>query len=201
MATEQQGPPAPEGRPEDLPPTGWIQRPGMFDAVFRRHHEEQLRGYMVAVTSQLYQRGPAIVLPYHYDVLAIARQFLDADKDDVAVIMAQTACEITTDDVITTLLRHHNVPDVIQKWIKRHGLGGSTTLLSPELYDLYPALSRDDLRRSQKALWKAYERRAERRNVIVHAGGHAAKPQAVEACETALDLIHHFEAVRARVVK
>lgn len=203
MATEQQGPPDPEGRPEESPPTGWMQRPELFDAVFRQHHEAQMRGYMTAVNAQLlYQQGSAaLVLPYHYDVLAVARRFLDADMYDVAVIMAQTAIEIATDDIVTTLLRYHNVSDVIQKWIKRHGLGGSATLRSPELYDLYRALSGDDLRRGQKALWKAYERRAERRNDIVHAGGHAAKPQAVEACDSALDLIHHFETVRARAVK
>jgi len=47
----------------------------------------------------------------------------------------------------------------------------------------------------------AGERRAELRNAIVHTGAHAVKAQAVEACDTALDLIHHFEAVHARVVK
>ena len=48
---------------------------------------------------------------------------------------------------------------------------------------------------------EAYKRRADLRNDIVHAGAHATKPQAVEAYDTALDLIHHFEVVRARVVK
>jgi hypothetical protein len=47
-----------------------------------------------------------LALPYHYDVLAAARQLLDADKDDVAVIMAQTAREIATDDIIRTLMQH-----------------------------------------------------------------------------------------------
>jgi hypothetical protein len=75
------------------------------------------------------------------------------------------------------------------------------TLKNPMLYDLCRALSGDELRRDQQTMWEAYKRRAELRNDIVHAGAHATKPQSVEACDTALDLIHHFEAVRARVVK
>jgi hypothetical protein len=200
MATEQQGPPDPEARPEDLPPTGWMQGPEFFGSVFRKHHEDQLRGYMTAVTRQLYQTWQDPVLPYHYGVLASARDFLDADKDDVAVIMAQTACEIATDDIMTVLLRRQDLSDGIRAWVNDQ-IERSTTLKDDRLYKLYRALSGDELRKDQTALWEAYKRRAELRNAIVHTGAHAVKAQAVEACNTALDLIHHFEAVHARVVK
>ncbi|HEV8531418.1 MAG TPA: hypothetical protein VGT00_08375 [Methylomirabilota bacterium] len=199
MATEQQGPPDPEASPEDLP-TGWMQGPEFFGAAFRKHHEDQLRGYMNAATKQLYQNWQDPVLPYHYDVLAIARQFLDADKDDVAVIMAQTACEIATDDIITVLLRRHNLADGIRAWVNDQ-IARSTTLKHDMLYKLYRALSGDELRQDQKTLWEAYVRRADLRNAIVHTGAHAVKAQAVEACNSALELIHHFEAVNARAVK
>jgi hypothetical protein len=69
------------------------------------------------------------------------------------------------------------------------------------LYKLYRALSGDELRQDQKTLWEAYVRRADLRNAIVHTGAHAVKAQAVEACNSALELIHHFEAVNARAVK
>jgi len=138
------------------------------------------------------------VLPYHYDVLASARSFLAADKYDVAVIMAQTACEIATDDVITVLLRRQNFSEGILAWINRQ-IEWSTTLKNDKLYSLYRALSGDELQKDQKALWEAYVRRADLRNDIVHTGAHAMKEQAVEACDTALDLFHHFEAVHARV--
>src|SRR6266403_183817 len=117
MATEQQGS-ASDPPPEQLPPADGRNRAEMFNAaVFRRQHEEQLHGFMTAATAQLYQRGTAalIVLPYHYDVLATARHFLDADMYEVAVIMAQTSVEIATDDIITTLLRHHNPPRPIDE--------------------------------------------------------------------------------------
>jgi len=184
---------------EELPPTGWMQRPEAFEAAFLRHHEKELSSYIAAVTQQLYQ-GASLVLPYHYDVLAIARQFLATDKDDVAVIMAQTACEIATDDSITALLRHQNLPTPLESWINDR-IERTTTLKNEPLYQLYRALSGDDLKQSAKALWGAYVRRADLRNGIVHAGAHATKAQAVEACDTALDLIHHFETVRARVIK
>jgi hypothetical protein len=198
---EQQGP-APDPRPEQLPPTGWMQRQEMFDAaVFRRQHEEQLHGYMTAATAQLYQRGTAalLVLPYHYDVLAAARRFLDAEMNDVAVIVAQTSAEIATDDVITALLRHNNPPRPIDEWI-RGQIERFATLKADALYNLYRALSGDDLR-GNPPLWEPYVRRANLRNDIVHTGAHASKPQAVEACDAALDLIHHFETVRARAMR
>jgi len=80
-------------------------------------------------------------------------------------------------------------------------LANAKTLKSNTLYDLYLALSGDELRRDLQTLWEAYERRADLRNEIVHTGRHAVKAQAVEACNTALDLIRHFEAVRSRVKK
>ena len=133
-----------------------MERPEVFGAAFRKHHEDQLRGYMSAATKHLYQDWQDPVLPYHYDVLAIARQFLDADKDDVAVIMAQTACEIATDDIISALLRRRALSDEVRAWIDAR-IERITTLKSHMLYDLYLALSGDDFRREQKALWQAYE--------------------------------------------
>jgi transposase len=76
-----------------------------------------------------------------------------------------------------------------------------TTLKHPSLYRLYHTLSGNDLKKEQGRLWEAYLRRAELRNGIVHKGAHASKAQATDAYNTALDLIHHFEAVRAGVVK
>ena len=183
MATEHQRP----GRPEDLPPTGWMQGPEFFGTTFRKHPP--------GPSSQIHEP----VLPYHYDVLASARSFLAADKYDVAVIMAQTACEIATDDVITVLLRRQNLSDGILAWINKQ-IESRTTLKDDRLYGLDRALSCDELRKDQKALWEAYVRRADLRNDIVHAGAHAVKGQAVEACDTALDLFHHFEAMHACVV-
>jgi hypothetical protein len=160
-----------------------------------------MRGYIAAATSQLYQRGPAfLLLPYHYDVLAIARQFLDADKDDVAVIMAQTACEIATDDLVTALLRLRRLPADLESWITAR-IERAATLRSNVLYNLYVALSGDDLKQGQPALWDAYERHIALRNAIVHkAKTHASKQQATDGCNMTEALIHHFETVRARVI-
>jgi hypothetical protein len=180
---------------EEQPPTDWIPGPDIA-AVFRRGHAERMRAYMTGATAQLYQRAGELALPYHYDVLAVARQFLDADKDDVAVIMAQTACEIATDDIIRTLLQHYRLPSLLESWIHA-SIERITTLKTPMLYDLYRALSGDDLKQPPKALWDSYLRRAKLRNDIVHSGAHASKDQAAEACDSALDLIHHFVGVRA----
>ncbi len=84
--------------------------------------------------------------------------------------MAQTACEIATDDLITTLLHHHDLTDGIRAWISAQ-IERITPLKSNTLYDLYRALSGDELRRDQQTLWEAYERRADLRNEIVDTAG------------------------------
>ena len=85
------------------------------------------------------------------------------------------------------------VPDLLARPMRQ--------LDSGPLYDLYCALSGDKLREDQTGLWAAYKRRVKLRNDIVHSGAHAMKAQAVEACDSALDLIHHFETVHARVLQ
>jgi len=87
------------------------------------------------VTSQLYQRAAAtLVLPYQYDVLAVARRFLDADMYDVAVIMARPRSRLrrTTwllrSSAITTSRRH-------RAWISER-IERSTTLRNETLYEL-----------------------------------------------------------------
>jgi hypothetical protein len=179
------------------PTTGQLTMTGEQAAVFRRHYEQRRRGYMTAATSMLYGTPAVLVLPYHYDVLTSARDFLDAGMDDIAVIMAQTACEIATADIITGLLQHHRLPASIESWINAT-IERISTLKTETLYDLYRALSGDDLKQTQKVLWESYVRRTALRNDIVHKGGHASKAQATEACDTALDLIQHFAVVRSR---
>ena len=80
--------------PDDPVPTGWMSRSNEHATAFLRNHEERMRSFMHAATSMQLGR---VILPYHYDVLSVAADFLAAGKPDVAVIMAQTACEIALD--------------------------------------------------------------------------------------------------------
>jgi hypothetical protein len=57
---------------EEQPPTDWIPGPDIA-AVFRLGHAERMRAYMTGATAQLYQRAGELALPYHYDVLVVAR--------------------------------------------------------------------------------------------------------------------------------
>jgi hypothetical protein len=116
------------------------------------------------------------------------------------VIMAQTACEIATDDLVTALLRLRRLPADLESWITAR-IERAATLRSNVLYNLYVALSGDDLKQGQPALWDAYERHIALRNAIVHkAKTHASKQQATDGCNMTEALIHHFETVRARVI-
>jgi hypothetical protein len=170
-------------------------------AVFRSHYEQQRRGYMTAATSMLYGTPhvlmPAVpVLPYHYDVLTSARDFLDAGMDDIAVIMAQTACEIATEHVISRLLGHHKLPPIFEPWVKA-GVRRSD-IADDRVLTLYRTLS-DDQGITREPFWQPYRKHVEARNGVVHQGKHVSKEQAQESYDVALKLIHHFEAVLGRV--
>jgi hypothetical protein len=185
-----------ERRPDDLPPMGWLPNPDAVPGMtFLQHHKRLVRSYLTAATSMQYG---GIVLPYHYDVLSVARNFLAEDRPDITVIMAQTACEIATEEVISQLLRYHNFTIAIEAWMRKR-IERTSTLRSESLYDLYCALSGDDLKKSETLLWDGYVASVGIRNNIVHKGGHASGVQAKTSCEIAESLIHHFEAVLARV--
>jgi len=163
-------------------------------AAFRERQEVQRRSYLRAATSMLYDRG--IIQPYHYDVLAIARNFLDSNMDDIAVIVAQTACEVATENVLSGLLQHHRLPAVFEPWVKdgiRRGDISDRRVLS-----LYRALSGDDSI-TKEPFWEPYRKHVNARNRVVHQGAHVSRQEASDSCDIALKLIRHFETVLARM--
>jgi hypothetical protein len=184
-----------ERRPDDLPPMGWLSGPDAAGAMaFRRHHE-QLRSFARAATAMQYG---GIVLPYHYDILAVARSFLTAGMPDIAVIMAQTAWEVATEELLSQLLRYENLPTKVAAWIRKR-IGRGSTFKNDAYYGLYLALSGDKLKENEQALWQAYKASVDVRNKIIHEGSHASEEQAKTACDIADKLIHHFEGVLTRV--
>jgi hypothetical protein len=99
---------------EEIPPGAIIGLGGV--QAFRQHHDAQRRAYLAAATSLLGSPPALLATPYHYDVLATARDFLRADMNDVAVIFAQTACEIALQETIATLLRRTGIQSAMEEW-------------------------------------------------------------------------------------
>jgi hypothetical protein len=58
--------------------------------------------------------SPPLFFPYHYDVLSTAKDLLAADMNDLAVIMAQTATEIATQQAISRSYKHHKLPAIFE---------------------------------------------------------------------------------------
>jgi len=178
---------------EELPPG--TPSSAMWNAeAFRSRQEQQRRSYLRAATSAIYDRG--VIQPYHYDVLVVARNFRDSNMDDVAVIMAQTACEVATEYFISQLLKHHKLPAVFEPWVKQ-GIRRAD-IADGHVLSLYRDLSGDDSITTE-AFWEPYKRHVKARNGVVHQGVHVSKQQATESCDIALKLIRHFETVFARV--
>jgi hypothetical protein len=153
--------------PEDLPPSGWMETQMMSGDAFRRHYERQREHYRAA-QSALQFREP--ILPYHYDVLTTASDFARGGMPDVAVIMAQTACEIATEAAIDRLFRRQGLPQAVESWI-RERIERSSTFRAPTFYGLYRALSGDDFKATK--LWTDLDHCIGIRNGVVHEGRHA----------------------------
>jgi hypothetical protein len=181
-----------DAMPEEPVPTGWMDTQMQGATAFRRHYETTRQSYLSANTKMLY-RDP--VLPPHYDVLTTAGDFARGGMPDVAVIMAQTACEIATEAVLNGLLLLHSFSNPVESWI-RDRIDSASTFRRGVLYELYRALSGDNLKGTK--LWDELNGPIGIRNAIVHKGDHATEAQAKRYCEIALDLIHHFEGVLAR---
>jgi len=129
--------------------------------------------------------------PYYRQLLDTAERFRREGEYDVAVIMAQTACELVTESAFETFFRAHGSTESD----KKH--------LEPRAYDLgndrvralYALLSSDRIER--EPFWNGFKDHVKRRHGIVHKG-HRATPQEAEASlDAATDFIAHVEAAIA----
>ncbi len=180
---------------QDIEPgAGSLGFTGYAPQAFRKRYEELREGYARAARA-LY-RQPAADLPPHYGVLAAAKQYLEGGMHDVALIMSQTACEMATDYVITTLLERLRVPLGLNVWID-DVTKLMSTLKDDRLYKLYLAVTGGDKVRDA-SFWQAYTAAITIRNEIVHKGAHATEAQATDACATADKLLQHFESILAK---
>ena len=134
------------------------------------------------MTLLLLLRTPA----YEEVLLEMARSAIARGNDgdyEVAVVTAQMAAEISSEQSIGTYLARKNVPELEEPLA---GLFPSYSLANDRVLKLYTALRGDRLQ--DRPFWPAYKEHAARRNRVVHRGERADKA----AAEASLAAVEHL---------
>src|ERR1700730_2795631 len=107
----------------------------------------------------------------HEQLLSAARQLIDEGREEkyrFAVVMAQAACEVLTEQVMAALIERVQ-PESLREWVGeavKHRNGFHVD----RVRNLYTALTGDQIKMGE-GLWQQYKKHAERRHRVVHGGG------------------------------
>src|SRR5262249_14147920 len=147
-----------------------------------RHQEEQRQSAVKAAT--MYTRTPPPPPPHHQQLLAAPQKQNDAamaEKNQFAVILGQTACEVLTDQVLNQLIERIQPSDA-GAWVRTR-LGRTTDLADDRLREFYEAISGDRI--GGAPFWSDYKKHVKRRHGVVHAGTPVSRDDAQHSCEAA----------------
>jgi hypothetical protein len=109
------------------------------------------------------------------------------------VVIAQTACEVLTAQVIRHLLNIRRAGD-LEEWVADRL--PSFNLDNRAVRDLYATLSGDRIQ--ERSLWPRYTGHVRHRNRVVHLGEAATREQAEDACAAAAELLDYLEPILSR---
>jgi hypothetical protein len=93
--------------------------------------------------------------PYYNDLLALADDLFKEGRYELAVVVAQMACEVVVEQTLTPLLKGKKRP-------KNFNLEGGAL-------GVYTRLTTDQI--TKKPFWKPFIRHAKRRHDVIHFGG------------------------------
>jgi hypothetical protein len=129
--------------------------------------------------------------PYYQQLLETAERYRRDGEYEVAVILAQTACELVTEWAFETFFRAHDLTEADKRnLVRNYDLG------KDRVKALYVLLSRDKIERQH--FWSDFKAHAKRRHAIVHKGEKATAREADASLRATTDLIAHAESVVAR---
>jgi hypothetical protein len=124
--------------------------------------------------------------PRHLELLALARQLRDEERTDLAVVAAQTACEVYAEVAISEMLRGRELgkfEEVIPELLTGYSLMDRRGQL------VFEALTGHKIQ--QASIWPAYRAHVELRNRVVHRGDEVTTEQAIGSVKTA-EAFHEY---------
>jgi HEPN domain-containing protein len=123
------------------------------------------------------------------ELLNRADELFEQGHNDLAVIVAQTACEVLVADAMRTLLEGH-ASDGLFPWLI--GRISSYSLVDDATRDLWNKLTQTEIQRQD--WWSAYREHVRRRNGIVYAGERVDGDAARSSLDAARELFTFIDA-------
>jgi HEPN domain-containing protein len=146
--------------------------------MWRRHDEELRRAAVMATMRVMNQTPPSP--PYYSDLLGLADALLREGRYELAVVVAQMACEVVVEQTLTPFLKD-----------KRP----KTFDLTTGVINSYMRWTRDR-NITKQSFWKPYCRHAQRRHDVVHRGARVSPSEARDSTTTARQFVEHVDQVR-----
>ena len=133
-------------------------------------------------------------------LLDAARGLQQAGHPNLALVVAQTACELAMEQALADLLSRGGTPQPVADWIDHDGLN-TYSPKDERVQRLYRALSGTDLKSlGDPEWWRSYVEGAMKRNDVVHKALAVADEEATRFIEAANRLIDLLRAPQGAVI-
>jgi hypothetical protein len=133
--------------------------------------------------------------PYHRELMEQAKSLLDEGRQHLAVVVAQTACEVLTEQLMTALTERLDEP--LRKWA-RGRLPRTHDLDDDRVRGLYVALTADAIQTAP--FWASFKQHVDRRHQVVHRGTKVSAAEGQESYDAVQQLLTHLEQIQAKVL-
>ena len=130
----------------------------------------------------------ATVITYPKALLTIAQSLIDQGHFNISIVTSQMACEVAAErafDAEYAAKKLEPLGEAVDGLMNGHNLGNE------KHRKLYNALTGTEL--EKQSFWPRFKNASEKRNSIVHKGGHANKIEAEAAWRAANDLVTHLK--------
>jgi energy-converting hydrogenase Eha subunit C len=125
---------------------------------------------------------------YPNTLLAIARRLIDQGLFNIAIVTSHMACEVAAErafDAAYAAKKLEPLGEAVD------GLMNGNNLAKDKHRKLYNALTGTEL--EKQSFWPQFKSASEKRNSIVHRGGHANKNEAEAALQGANELVTYLK--------
>ena len=148
------------------------------------------RNFSVEMTASVTVSGSltATVITYPKALLTIAQSLIDQGHFNIAIVTSNMACEVAAErafDAAYAAKKLEPLGEAVDGLMNGHNLGNE------KHRKLYNALTGTEL--EKQSFWPRFKNASEKRNSIVHKGGHANKIEAEAALQAANELITYLK--------
>jgi HEPN domain-containing protein len=125
-------------------------------------------------------------------LLQTARRLFEEHDLRPSVVMAQTAIEVATENVLAAAFRARSAEDIGTPVLD---LFTTFNLKNPRLYGVYQAVTHDDVKAADPELWRDFSEHIKRRNEVVHTGRKVSPAEAESSVDAAERFLAYLEGV------